>query len=221
MIAQSKHQAGKRSSGGATYVALNTLKCPISELKRTRGFLFKLDENDRSIFVGHERVHIDEFEIYFKGVQFDAAETKKAITAWISFTGLMADVFKGTRYEFLAPPRVTEFSYEIKQDGSYEVTQSGKVSNKYEEYYDGVAALTTWSVDLPAELNLSSLDLTGVSQVKLKLKGTRIPVKPARARSGNVSRRKKDSGQEQKDAKRIAWKDKGRRQKGRIRSKKF
>ena len=222
MTTEKKHQMGKRSSGGANQLALNTLKCPISELKRTKSFLFKLDENNPRIFKGHERVHLDEFEIYFEGAQFDPAEKEKVITAWISFTGMMTDIFRGARYEFLAPPRVTEFSYEIKQDGSYKVTQSGKVSNKYEEYYDGIAALTTWSVDLPAELNPSSLDLSGLTQVKLKLKGTRVPVKPAKAGSGNeVSQGKRDSGQQQRDAKRVAKNDKGKRQKGRKRSKKF
>ena len=204
LIAQKRYQLGKRSSGGANQLALNTLKCPISELKRTKTFLFKLDENDRHIFRGHERVHVDEFEIYFENAQFDEDETDKAITAWISMTGMMTDVFRGERYEFIAPPRVTEFSYQINQDGSYEVTQSGKVSNKYKEYYDGIAALTTWSVNLPVELNPPSLDLAGVSRVKLKLKGTRVPVQP-------LGQGDSYSGQDQKvakDDKARAWKRK-------------
>ena len=218
ITAQRKPQTGKRSSGGAVQLAQNTLKCPISELKRTRSFLFKLDENDPDIFLGHERVHIDEFEIYFEGAQFGPAETKKAITAWISFTGMMTDVFKGTRYDFLAPPRVTEFSYKINQDGSYKVTQSGKVSKKYEEYYDGIAALTTWSVDLPGTLNRPSLDLSGVTQVKLIVKGTRVPVEPGEEGSGNVDPGKRDSGQDQIDAKRVAKHHKGRLQRERKKS---
>ncbi|KAL9981759.1 hypothetical protein ACROYT_G010506 [Oculina patagonica] len=204
LISQKRHQLEKRSSGGANQLALNTLKCPISELKRTKSFLFKLDENDRHIFRGHERVHVDEFEIYFKGAEFDPDETEKEITAWISFTGLMTDVFRGTRYEFLAPPRVTEFSYQIKEGGGYEVTQSGKVSDKYEEYYDGIAALTTWSVNLPDALNSPSLDLAGVTQVKLKLKGTRVPIEPVEGQGD------RDSGQHR----RVAKNDKEKRLKG-------
>ncbi|KAL9976575.1 hypothetical protein ACROYT_G013895 [Oculina patagonica] len=177
-IAQKRHMLGRRSGSiGASQLALNTLKCPISELKRTKSFLFKLDENNPDIFTGQERVHVDEFEIYFEGAKFSQSETKKVITAWISFTGMMTDVFRGTRYEFLAPSRVTQFSYKITQQG-YEVTESGKVSNKYQEYYDGIAALTTWSVNLPVALNRPSLDLSGVSSVKLKLKGTRVAVEP-------------------------------------------
>ena len=221
MITEKEHQMRQRSTGGTNQLEQNTLKCPISELKRTKSFLFKLDENDPDIFLGHERVHVDEFELYLEGVRFGPAETKKAITAWISFTGMMTDVFKGTRYDFFAPPRVTEFSYNIKQDGSYEVTQSGKVSNKYEEYYDGIAALTTWSVDLPASLNRPSLDLSRVTQVKLILKGTRVPVQPGEDGSGNVGPGKRDSGQDQRDAERVVKNDKGKRHKGRKRSKKF
>ncbi len=172
---QRKQQMRRRDSSGGNRLALNTLKCPISELKRTKGFLFKLDENDPRIFMGHQRVHVEEFEIYFEGAKFGENETMKVVTAWISFTGMMTDVFKGTRYDFFAPPRVTEFSYMINPDKSYEVTQSGKVSNKYEEYYDGIAALTTWSVELPAKLNRPSLNLTKVNQIRIKLKGTRVP----------------------------------------------
>ena len=196
LITQKRYQLGKQSSGGANQLALNTLKCPISELKRTKTFLFKLDENDRHIFRGHERVHVDEFEIYFENAQFDEDETDKAITAWISMTGMMTGVFRGERYEFIAPPRVTEFSYQINQDGSYEVTQSGKVSTKYEEYYDGIAALTTWSVNLPVELNPPSLNLAGVSQVKLKLKGTRVPVQPVQDANENVGQGDRNLGQD-------------------------
>lgn len=166
------------AGGGGNELALNTLKCPISELKRTNSFLFRLDENDQDIFQGHERVHVDEFEIYLEGAQFAEGATKKAITAWISFTGMMTDIFRGERYDFLAPSRITEFTYMIKQDGGYEVTQFGKVSSKYEQYYDGVAALTTWSVSFPTTLN-PSLVLTSASQVKIKIKGTRVPVQPA------------------------------------------
>ncbi|XP_078363474.1 uncharacterized protein LOC144647555 [Oculina patagonica] len=209
LIAQKRHQLGKRSSGGANQLALNTLKCPISELKRNNSFLFKLDESDRHLFRGHERVHVDEFEIYFEGAQFGPDETEKEITAWISFTGMMTDVFRGTRYEFISPPRVTEFSYQIKQDGSYNVIQSGKVSDKYEEYYDGIAALTTWSVDLPVELNRPSLNLAGVTQVKLKLKGTRIPVKP------NQGANKAQGDRHLIQYRRVAMKNKGRLHKGR------
>ncbi|KAL9981751.1 hypothetical protein ACROYT_G010496 [Oculina patagonica] len=210
LIAQKRHQLEKRSSGGANQLALNTLKCPISELKRTKGFLFKLDENDRHIFRGHERVHVDEFEIYFKGAEFGPDETEKEITAWISFTGLMTDVFRGIRYEFLAPPRVTEFSYQIKEGGGYEVTQSGKVSDKYEEYYDGIAALTTWSVNLPDALNSPSLDLSGVTQVKLKLKGTRVPIEPVKDANENEGQGDRNSGKDQRDEKN----DKAKRPKG-------
>ncbi len=172
---QRKQQMGRRDSIGGNPLALDTLKCPISELKRTKSFLFKLDENDPRIFMGHERVHVEEFEIYFEGAKFGENEKMKVVTAWISFTGMMTDVFKGTRYDFFAPPRVTEFSYMINPDKSYEVTQSGKVSNKYQEYYDGIAALTTWSVELPAKLNRPSLNLTKVKQIRIKLKGTRVP----------------------------------------------
>ena len=226
MTTEKKHQMGKRSSGGANQLALNTLKCPISELKRTKSFLFKLDENNPHIFMGHERVHVDEFEIYFEGARFGSTETEKWITSWISFTGMMTDVFGGARYEFLAPPRVTEFSYEIKQDGSYDVTQSGKVSNKYEEYYDGISALTTWSVSLPAALNRPSLDLSGVTQVKLILKGTRVPIQPGEDGSGSgrgdgIDPGKRDSGKHQRGAKKVANNGKGRQRKGRKRSKKF
>ncbi|KAL9981747.1 hypothetical protein ACROYT_G010491 [Oculina patagonica] len=219
LIAQRRHQLGKRSSGVANQLPpLNTLKCPISELKRTNSFLFKLDENDPDIFIGHERVHVDEFEIYFEGAQFGQQETKKAITAWISFTGMMTDVFRGSRYEFIGPPRVTEFSYHIKQDDSYEVTQSGKVSDKYEEYYDGIAALTTWSVDLPDSLNRPTLNLAEVTRVKLKLKGTRVPVRPVHG--VNQGHGDRDAGQDR----RVAKHDKAKRQKGtkgRKRSKSF
>lgn len=197
----------QQSGGGANPLALNTLKCPISELKRTKSFLFRLDENDPAIFKGHERVHVDEIEIYLEGTQFASGVTKKAITAWISFTGMMTDIFRGERYAFLAPSRITEFSYKIKQDGSYEVTQSGKVSSKYQEFYDGIAALTTWSVSLPATLNPNLL-LTSVSQVKLKLKGTRVPVQPVQQ---NVGQGDWDSSQD----KRVAKKDKARRKRGR------
>ncbi|KAL9981733.1 hypothetical protein ACROYT_G010476 [Oculina patagonica] len=213
-MAHRRHQLGKRSSGGANESTPNTLKCPISELKRTNSFVFKLDENDRDIFRGHERVHVDEFEIYFERVEFGPDETEKEITARISFTGIMTDVFRGTRYEFLSPPRVTEFSYQIKQDGSYKVIQSGKVSDKYEDYYDGIAALTTWSVDLPVELNNPSLNLAGVTRVKLKLKGTRVPVEPVQ---GGGDR---DLGQDR----RVVKNDEGKRRigrKGRKRSKSF
>ncbi|KAL9981752.1 hypothetical protein ACROYT_G010497 [Oculina patagonica] len=210
LIAQRRHQLGKRSSGGAKQLALNTLKCPISELKRTKSFLFKLNENDPDIFMGHERVHVDEFEIYFEGAEFGREETRKSITAWISFTGMMTDVFRGARYEFLAPPRVTEFSYKIKQDGSYEVTQSGKVSNKFQEYYDGIAALTTWSVNLPDSLNRPSLNLADVTRVKLKLKGTRVPVQPVEDGNEKVRRGDKGSGQDRK----VAKNDEAKRQKG-------
>ncbi|XP_078362974.1 uncharacterized protein LOC144647098 [Oculina patagonica] len=211
LIAQRRHQLGKRSSGGANQLPpLNTLKCPISELKRTNSFLFKLDENDPDIFMGHERVHVDEFEIYFEGAEFGREETKKSITAWISFTGMMTDVFRGARYEFLAPPRVTEFSYKIKQHGSYEVTQSGKVSNKFQEYYDGIAALTTWSVNLPDSLNRPSLNLADVTRVKLKLKGTRVPVQPVEDGNEKVGRGDKGSGQDRK----VAKNDEAKRQKG-------
>ena len=117
-----------------------------------------------------------------EGAQFDrngSPGAKKAITAWISFTGMMTDVFRGRRYEFLAPPRITEFSYTIKPDNTFEVTQSGKVSSKYQEYYDGIAAITAWSVSLPASLNSPNLNLDGVNQIKIKLKGTRVPIQPA------------------------------------------
>ena len=99
------------------------------------------------------------------------------------------------------------FSYKIKRDGSYEVTQSGRVSSKYQEFYDGIAALTTWSVSLPATLNPNLL-LTSVSQVKLKLKGTRVPVEPVQQ---NVDQGDWDSGQD----KRVAKKAKARRKRGR------
>ena len=232
LMAVKKHQMGKRSGSGANQVVQNTLKCPISELKRTKSFLFKLDENNRLIFFGHERVHVDEFEIYFEGAQFNSSETEKVITAWVSFTGNMTDVFKGARYEFFAPPRVIEFSYQIQQDESYKVTQSGRVGKKYEEYYDGIAAITTWSVDLPSELNRPSLDLTGVNQVKLVLKGTRVPVKPGEngSRSGRdeegsgseisediIDLGKRDSVQHQKYVKKVEKNGKGRRHKGRKR----
>ncbi len=220
LISQRRHQSGKRSSRRANQLALNTLKCPISELKRTKTFLFKLDENDPDIFMGHERVHVDEFEIYFEGVQFSRQETKKSITAWISFTGLMTDVFRGTRYEFIAPPRVTEFSYRIKEDGGYEVTQSGKVSDRYEEYYDGIAALTTWSVNLPDALNKPSLDLAGVTQVKLKIKGTRVPIEPVEDANENEGQGDRDSGQDRRDAKNDKAK-RPKKTKGRKRSKSF
>ncbi len=216
LIAQRRHQLGKRSSGGANQLAPNTLKCPISELKRTKSFLFKLDENDRHIFRRHERVHVDEFEIYFEGVQFDPQdgddeEPEKEITTWISFTGMMTDVFRETRYEFIAPPRVTEFSYKIKQDGSHKVIQSGKVSGKYEEYYDGIAVLTTWSVYLPPELNSPGLNLADVTRVELTLKGTRVPVQPVEDENENVGLGDWDSGQDW----RVAKNDKAKRQKGR------
>ncbi|KAL9981754.1 hypothetical protein ACROYT_G010500 [Oculina patagonica] len=220
LIAQRRHQLRKRSSGGANQLALNTLKCPISELKRTKSFLFKLDENDRHIFKGHERVHVDEFEIYFEDAQFAPDEKEKEITARISFTGTMTDVFRETRCEFLAPPRVTEFSYQIKEGGGYEVTQSGKVSDKYEEYYDGIAALTTWSVNLPDALNSPNLDLTGVTQVKLKLKGTRVPIELVKDANENEGQGDRDSGQHR----RVAKNDKAKRPKGskeRKRSKSF
>lgn len=193
-------------------MALNTLKCPISELKRTKSFLFRLDENDPDIFQGHERVHVDEFEIYLEGAQFATGVTKKAITSWISFTGMMTDIFRGDRYDFLAPSRITEFSYKVKQDGSYEVIQFGKVSSKYEQYYDGVAALTTWSVSLPATLNPSLL-LTNVSQVKLKLKGTRVPVQPDQQNGGQGDW---DSGQDQRAAKKAKPRRKSRRKHGKV-----
>lgn len=194
---QKRQHNERRSAGGVNQLALNTLKCPISELKRAKVFLFKLDENDPDIFKGHERVHVDEIEIYFEGAQFDrngSPGAKKAITAWISFTGMMADVFRGRRYEFLAPPRITEFSYKIKPDNTFEVTQSGKVSSKYQEYYDGIAAITTWSVSLPASLNSPNLNLDGVNQIKIKLKGTRVPIQP-------VGSGDNDLGQAQGDAK--------------------
>lgn len=202
----------QQSAGGANQLALNTLKCPISELKRTKSFLFRLDENDPDIFQGHERVHVDEFEIYLEGAQFATGVTKKAITSWISFTGMMTDIFRGDRYDFLAPSRITEFSYKVKQDGSYEVIQFGKVSSKYEQYYDGVAALTTWSVSLPATLNPSLL-LTNVSQVKLKLKGTRVPVQPDQQNGGQGDW---DSGQDQRAAKKAKPRRKSRRKHGKV-----
>ena len=48
-------------------------------------------------------------------------------------------------------------------------------------------------------------------RVKLKLKGTRVPVTPAKAGSGiEVGKGRRDSGDEQRDAKRVAKNDKGR-----------
>ena len=76
-----------QSGGGANQLALNTLKCPISELKRTKSFLFRLDENDTVIFKGHERVHEDEFEVYFEGVEFVHGETTKSLLRGLPLPG--------------------------------------------------------------------------------------------------------------------------------------
>ena len=180
---QGGQQGRKRSKSGSNDIAVNTLKCPISELKRSKGFLFRLKEDDPDIFLGHERVHIDEIEIYYIGASINSGKT---ITTWISFTGMMSDIFRGQRYDFLSPPRVTEFSYKTKPGNIYEVVQPGKVSSKFQEYYDGVAATTTWSVSIPKSYNDASLSLAGVTEVKIKLKGTRVPVKEVEAPKVNT-----------------------------------
>ena len=63
------------------------LKCPISELKRTKSILFRLGENDTVIFKGHEWVHEDEFEVYFEGVEFAQGETTKSLLRGLPLPG--------------------------------------------------------------------------------------------------------------------------------------
>ena len=78
------HAGGKRS-GGAYEPAMNTLLCPISELKRTNSFFYQVTRDNAGIFQGHERVHVDEVEVHFVGLNAPGKE----ITAQVSFNGLM------------------------------------------------------------------------------------------------------------------------------------
>ena len=88
---------------------------------------------------------------------------------------MMTDSFRGEEHKFVTAPRMTLFAYKISNDGSTKITQSGKVSNAFQEYYDNIAALTTWSIQVPDEYNHRSLNLEGLTQVKLVIKGTRVP----------------------------------------------
>ena len=66
---------------------------------------------------------MDEIEIYLlEGAQFTSGATKKAITAWISFTGMMTDIYDMT---FLLraigiQARIRELQRKTSQDAKVE-----------------------------------------------------------------------------------------------------
>ena len=148
-------------------------RCPLSDLKLTKSFFHQVNVTDNKFFLSHDRVHVDEVEVYLKGATCNGCEDAD-INLLISVTGMMKDIFRGKEYKFRSYSRVLEQSYQMKEDDNYKVTTVGKVSDEFEFFYDGVAALTTWSVSAPTEFNSESLDLQSVTEVWLKLKGTAV-----------------------------------------------
>ena len=172
---------------------LNALACPIYELKRGKTFLYRPAMTDAEIFKGYERVRLQEIEVYLEGATVDSG---KDVTIYISFSGMMTDNFRGKELKFVTAPRMTLFAYKTSNDGSTKIIQPGKVSSEFQEYYDGIAALTTWTIQVPDEYNHRSLNLEGLTQVKLAIKGTRVPRPDASDfwGSGSGSNQKDGSG---------------------------
>ena len=168
---------------------LNALACPIYELKRGKSFLYRPAKTDADIFRGYERVRVQEMEVYLEGATVDSG---KDVTISISFSGMMTDNFRGKEHKFVTAPRITLFAYKTSSDGSTEITQPGKVSNAFQEYYDGIAALTTWTIHIPDKYNHESLNLEGLTHVKLVVKGTRVS-RPDFSEAGSDSSQKQSS----------------------------
>ena len=121
--------------------------------------------------------------MYLEGATVDSG---KDVTIYISFSGMMTDSFRGEEHKFVTAPRMTLFAYKTSNDGTTKITQPGKVSNTFQEYYDNIAALTTWTIQVSDEYNHRSLNLEGLMQVKLVIKGTRVP-RPDASESGSGS----------------------------------
>jgi hypothetical protein len=100
----------------------------------------------------------------------------------------MKVIYKEKEYSFLQSPHRVIFSYNSRANDEYKVTKTGKVSDEFQEYYDGVAALTTWIIEVPKESNSEDLKLDDVTEVIFKLKGTSVPrvKKAGNKRSGLV-----------------------------------
>ncbi|XP_048576614.1 uncharacterized protein LOC5507041 isoform X1 [Nematostella vectensis] len=142
---------------------------PIDKLKETGTLLYNLERDDEDVLKGYERVHVEELEVYLEGATIDEG---KPITIFISFSGYMNDVFKGKDYHFVTPPRIIVFSY-LPGDNP-KIVQPGRVADKFEEYYDGISAMTLWSITVPRNENHSSLNVAGVTNVVMKFKGSRV-----------------------------------------------
>ncbi|XP_048576618.1 uncharacterized protein LOC116610270 isoform X2 [Nematostella vectensis] len=142
---------------------------PIDKLKETGTFLYNLERDDKDVLKGYERVHVEELEVYLEGATIDEGNP---ITIFISFSGYMNEVFEGKDYHFVTPPRIIVFSY-LPGDNP-KIVQFGRVADKFEEYYDGISAMTLWSITVPREENHSSLNTAGVTSVVMKFKGSRV-----------------------------------------------
>ena len=166
-------ESAKKATTEENQPTVNGQRCPLSDLKLTKTFFHQVNVTDNKFFLSHDRAHVDEVEVYLKGATCEGCEDTD-INLFISVTGMMKDIFRRKEYKFRSYSRVLEQSYQMQEGDDYKVTKAGKVSDEFEVFYDGVAALTTWIVSVPPEFNSESLDLQSVTEVRLKLKGTAV-----------------------------------------------